>query len=475
MGIDFVDVSLKQPKEVIADQLFGSAAAAERAQESGVPPGILGQSSPVVVYLSDFQNVDLSLVDSLYRTIKSRAYLDRLGTQWKLNEDLWLIGALTIPSPNSTIAYEHKICGAFQQTVLLAPPSSSADLLSICRSLSADHPSPREVATDVGEFLANYSGTPENLHAVRRWLSLALDLADVRAPITTEIVRRAIESDLQWVFSRLVYRGRALTLDRFQRWISQFPTPHSPLAMHLVRQIADAYYVSNEAYFDALNDLIQGSGVPPNSRVVFCKWQHTGASAPAVAHDLKNQANWKVLGEIDLDQPSSSWPTFAGPEPAWFVLADDFVGSGGTLATFFANKSDGLSALLEKYRLAKVRILTVVGFESGLRLAQRAIPASHRSRVQILAARLFQNEDTCFHPTSKILVHKEQREQFKNCCLELAKVHFETMKPEMRLGYDNLGAIIVFFNTVPNNSLPILWYTTGHWFPLFPASGLLAE
>ena len=43
MGIDFVDVSLKQPKEVIADQLFGSAAAAERAQESGVPPGILGK------------------------------------------------------------------------------------------------------------------------------------------------------------------------------------------------------------------------------------------------------------------------------------------------------------------------------------------------------------------------------------------------------------------------------------------------
>ena len=148
MGIHFVDVSLKQPKEVIADQLFGSAAAAERAQESGVPPGILGQSSPVVVYLSDFQNVDLSLADSLYRTIKSRAYLDRLGTQWKLNEHLWLIGALTIPSPNSTIAYEHNICGAFQQTVLLAPPSSSADLLSICRSLSSDDPSPQEVATD---------------------------------------------------------------------------------------------------------------------------------------------------------------------------------------------------------------------------------------------------------------------------------------------------------------------------------------
>jgi hypothetical protein len=93
----------------------------------------------------------------------------------------------------------------------------------------------------------------------------------------------------------------------------------------------------------------------------------------------------------------------------------------------------------------------------------------------MLAAKLFQDEDTCFNPTSKILLSHEQREQFRSLCLDLADKYFSSMKPEMRLGFDNLGAIVVFFNTVPNNSLPILWHTAGTWFPLFPASGLSVE
>ena len=257
--------------------------------------------------------------------------------------------------------------------------------------------------------MAAHSAPPGNLHTVRRWLSLAFDLTEIDASITSQALRGAIETDLEWYFSKLIYRGRSLTQERFHRWIGQFPGPHPSTAMHLVKRIAEEYYIGDSSYYEYINDLITGSGIRKGTRVVFCKWQYMGASAPAVAHDLKTQANWKVMGEIDLDQPRASWPAFSGADPEWFVLADDFVGSGGTLAKLFSNKHGGISELLKKYSAAKVLILTVAGFESGLRAARQAIRVTERTRVVLLAARLFQDEDTCFHPQSRILAVPEQR------------------------------------------------------------------
>ncbi len=94
-------------------------------------------------------------------------------------------------------------------------------------------------------------------------------------------------------------------------------------------------------------------------------------------------------------------------------------------------------------------------------------------RVKMDVFFLFGEEDTCFHDNSRILTRTQVRVSFRSFCLTVADNYFTSLCGTFRLGYGGLGALVVFSNTVPNNSLPLLWYDQSKWIPLFPASGLL--
>jgi hypothetical protein len=86
--------------------------------------------------------------------------------------------------------------------------------------------------------------------------------------------------------------------------------------------------------------------------------------------------------------------------------------------------------------------------------------------------RVFDEEDRCFSNNSRIFPDPEEREGFQRFCIEVASKYFPGLKGENRIGFNGVASLVVFADTVPNNSLPILWYDSSKWKPLFPASGL---
>jgi hypothetical protein len=88
---------------------------------------------------------------------------------------------------------------------------------------------------------------------------------------------------------------------------------------------------------------------------------------------------------------------------------------------------------------------------------------------------LFKDEDRCFVKGSRVFPDAALSDRVRQFCIQTAEKHYPSLPPNMRLGHNQLGALAVFFDTVPNNSLPILWHDEGTWQPLFPASGLPAE
>jgi hypothetical protein len=321
------------------------------------------------------------------------------------------------------------------------------------------------------EALSAIGTADDNLHALRRWIeSAVIDVAPAGFVEDTHL-RHAMVEDTGWLLSQIPYRGHVLATRELYGWVQQFPADLQPLAVHLVRQIAQKYYVSVNLFHEALDDLIGRSGIPRGSSVVFCRWQRLGESAERVAHSIKNQAGWRVQAELDLRQPLNSWPKLSAREARWFVVADDFIGSGRTACELFASPEKLIPRVLDRYPHSQAKVLVVAGFEGGIRRVRAEISGC-RDRADIVVSRVWQDTDRCFDPSSRVLPDPKRRDRLRQFCLEAAERYMPRLALNLRLGYEETGGVVVFFDSVPNTSLPILWHGLGSWRPLFPRSGL---
>jgi hypothetical protein len=198
-------------------------------------------------------------------------------------------------------------------------------------------------------------------------------------------------------------------------------------------------------------------------------------ASPRVAHAIKNQAKWKAVVDVDLSADPSIWPNLSARGVRHVILADDFVGSGKTLSKLFLAGNGPLSLLLKSNPEVKLYVLVVAGFESGFRNVKFAIPLQLLKRIRMIAGRLFTSRDQCFEDKSRILTSEEKRNALRQFCFDVAATHYPSLHADSRLGFGAIGALVVFADTIPNNSLPILWHDSGSWVPLFPASGLPAS
>ena len=142
------------------------------------------------------------------------------------------------------------------------------------------------------------------------------------------------------------------------------------------------------------------------------------------------------------------------------VSIDDFSGTGKTVV-------EGLEQSLETLRTAnsqgiRIIVTVIVGFVEARENIQRFIEEK-KIEADVHFCDELGDEDRFFSPTSSTFPDPSQRGRAK----EIAETKGVRLEPKIPLGYGEMEAPVVFYQSCPNNSLPILWSRRNGWFPLF--------
>lgn len=143
------------------------------------------------------------------------------------------------------------------------------------------------------------------------------------------------------------------------------------------------------------------------------------------------------------------------------VFVDDIIASGGTVVEGIRQLNESCGKLLADRKI-KVVPAAICGFEDGLELIEseaKRLPF----QVDPFVCDLLTEKDKCFSSEGKIFAEESDLVKAR----QIAHDYGYKLVKKMPLGYKDNQLLITFYETCPNNSLPILWADQPTWTALF--------
>ena len=374
-----------------------------------------------------------------------------------------------------SVTPDHWLCRQFDRQIRVDVPHEEVEVLKIVQELIYDIQPKCHGAISAKEAVLLMGAAQWNIRTLREWIQRRIIKGATSTSICSAEIWEVVEEDVAYWLSHIEYCASRIPLEQYRRWAAQFPADLANIPLHILRKIQEAYYISAHEFQRGIQILIKLSRIEAKERVVFCKWQDLGKSGPMVTNHLKNQGNWKLIDDLDLDGNPQTWPRLGNGVGINFVLADDFVGSGRTLRKLFVKKGGKIQRLVEYYPAGSIKILLLVAYEDPIREIREAARAIS-SQIFIHVFKIFGSKDRCFTPDSFIFALDEERTRVMEFCREVARRRFPSFLQANPFGFGDVASLCVFHHTVPNNTLPILWFDENpeQWHPLFPARGVYA-
>lgn len=285
------------------------------------------------------------------------------------------------------------------------------------------------------------------------------------------------EDDLIAVSQRLVYCGHQKDAAELRQWLRQFDDESRiEVAFLLLKRLAERGFINEGSRSRALHkltEMIHSRRLEIGSKV----WRAVRArldnlciayvdselkSGAATARELQ-----KIMrpGRCGAAADIATWMRSHMDDDPLVIVVDDFSGTGKTMG-------DGLKALRKEVDPAiwkryvndgRVSSYIMFAFPEALQRIRRDCGG-----VETIAANTLGDDLRALDADSEIFSDDGERRFATEILTQIGR----ELIPQTPLGFGDMGALVVFHNAAPNNTLPIFW-SNGRvneraWKPLFP-------
>ena len=149
----------------------------------------------------------------------------------------------------------------------------------------------------------------------------------------------------------------------------------------------------------------------------------------------------------------------------FLAIVDDFAGTGQTLIGGLKKARAKVSPEIWDHYVVEGRLclFLMYAFPDAVRAVEDAFPG-----IPVLVAHYFGDELRACDEESGIFETPAER----TFAMDILQQIGRELSPTYPLGHGDMGALVVFYNTTPNNTLPIFWCAgtvqERPWKPLFP-------
>jgi len=256
------------------------------------------------------------------------------------------------------------------------------------------------------------------------------------------------DSDIEERSSVLTYKN--ITKGKIISWLKQFDEPHQSTALKVLQQLR--FYDISQIHKSckSLFNIVKQECGDKLEDVIFMGLGSAGKSGASMLYRFRHSNGMHSAKYANMFKNATEVTALHSSFKGTLVFLDDFIGSG-TQAT---------ASILDIVSIAppasKILLCVTAGYASAINYVCKEV--EKEIDFNIFPADLLQENEKLFSEENTNF-NREEQEILRNYCLRTGSRY--------PFGFHDVGSLVVFCDSVPNNTPSILIHEGDKWKPLF--------